>query len=320
MDPWRVRGSGRTLKRLPPIRGAGPLMKYVVLVKGVPDFRHGHVKFKEDNTLDRGQTPTVLNPNDHLALHAALEAKVKHGGEVHLVSMGPPNYKKIIAEAMGIYGDAGALCSDIKLGGADTLATAYTLSAAIKKIGSTRSASEGADATAGASGVDIVFAGFKSADGETGQTGPQVAWKLGWPIVTHVTRLEIDEQARTFTAERFVYDEIEEVTGPLPAVIVTDPGFKPTYTKASHRLTYRDLAEETRERAKTILDQIPVWGAGDLAVAEDTVGLRGSPTIVRMVEPIPAAPSERKALVLDGAKDQDVDEAARIIVQKLGGA
>ena len=278
-------------------------MRSVVLVKGVPDFRHGHVKFKEDNTLDRGQTPTVLNPNDHLALHAALEAKVKHGGDVHLVSMGPPNYKRIIAEAMGIYGDAGALCSDIKLGGADTLATAYTLSAAIKKIG----------------GVDIVFAGFKSADGETGQTGPQVAWKLGWPVVTHVTRIAIDEQARTFTAERFVYDEIEEVTGPLPAVIITDPGFRPNYTKASHRLKHKDLTGETRERAKTILDAIPVWGFGDLGVAEDTVGLRGSPTIVRVVEPIPAAPSERTALVLDGKKDADIEEAARVIVQKMGG-
>lgn len=279
-------------------------MKYVVLVKGVPDFRHGHVKFKEDNTLDRGATPTVLNPNDHLALQAALEAKVKHGGEVHLVSMGPPNYKKIIQEAMTHYGDAGALCSDIKLGGADTLATAYTLAAAISKIG----------------GIDIVFAGFKSADGETGQTGPQTAWKLGWPVVTHVTRIEIDEANRTFTAERFVYDEIEEVTGPLPAVIVTDPGFRATFTKASHRLKLRDLQEETRERAKTILDQIPVWGAADLGVAEDTVGLRGSPTIVRMVEPIPAAPSERKALVLSGSKEQDIEEAARLIVQKMGGA
>lgn len=279
-------------------------MKYVVLVKGVPDFRHGHVKFKEDNTLDRGQTPTVLNPNDHLALHGALEAKVKHGGEVHLVSMGPPNYKKIIAEAMGIYGDKGALCSDIKLGGADTLATAYTLSSAVKKIGD----------------VDIIFAGFKSADGETGQTGPQTAWKLGWPVVTHVTRLEIDEAARTFTAERFVYDEVEQVTGPLPCVIITDPGFRPTYTKASHRLKLRDLQEETRERAKTILDNIPTWTQADLGVDENLVGLRGSPTIVRVVEPIPAAPSERTALVLDGKKSSDIDEAARIIVQKMGGA
>lgn len=279
-------------------------MKFAVLVKGVPDFRHGHVKFKEDNTLDRGGTPTVLNPNDHLALQAALESKVKHGGDVHLISMGPPNYKKIISEAMGIYGDAGVLCSDIKLGGADTLATAYTLSAAINKIG----------------GIDIVFAGFKSADGETGQTGPQVAWKLGWPVVTHVTRLSIDETNRTFTAERFVYDEVEEVTGPLPAVIITDPGFRPVYTKASHRLKHRDLSEETKERAKTILDAIPVWGFADLGCAEDTVGLRGSPTIVRVVEPIPKAPSERKALVLDGKKDKDIEEAARVIVQKMGGA
>jgi electron transfer flavoprotein beta subunit len=277
-------------------------MKFAVLVKGVPDFRHGHVKFKEDNTLDRGATPTVLNPNDHLALNAALEAKVKLGGEVHLVSMGPPNYKRIIGEAMGIYGDAGVLCSDIKLGGADTLATAYTLSAAIKKIG----------------GIDVVFAGFKSADGETGQTGPQTAWKLGWPVVTHVTRLSIDEASRTFTAERFVYDEVEEVTGPLPCVIITDPGFRPTYTKASHRLKLRDLQEETRERAKTIGDGIPVWGQADLGVPEDVVGLRGSPTIVRVVEPIPKAPSERKALLLDGRKDQDVEEAARLIVQKMG--
>lgn len=278
-------------------------MKIAVLVKGVPDFRHGHVKFKEDNTLDRGQTPTVLNPNDHLALNAALETKVRHGGEVHLISMGPPNYKRIIAEAMTHYGDKGVLCSDIKLGGADTLATAYTLSAAINKIG----------------GVDLVIAGFKSADGETGQTGPQVAWKLGWPVVTHVTRLEVDEATKTFKAERFVYDEIEEVTGPLPAVIVTDPGYRVNYTKASHRLKLRDLQEETRERAKTIIDNIPVWGFADLGAAEDTVGLRGSPTIVRVVEPIPAAPSERTALVLDGKKDADIDEAAKIIVQKMGG-
>ncbi len=277
-------------------------MRYAVLVKGVPDFRAGHVKFKEDNTLDRGATPTVLNPNDHLALKAALEAKVKHGGDVVLISMGPPNYKKILGEAMGIYGDRGVLASDIKLGGADTLATAYTLSAALKKIG----------------GVDIVFAGFKSADGETGQTGPQTAWLLGWPIVTHVTRLEVLPEERRFVAERFVYDEIEEVEGPLPAVIVTDPGFQPSYRRASHRLKVRDLMEETKERAKAPDALVSVWGQADLGVPEGVVGLRGSPTIVRVVEPIPAAPSERTARVFDGRKDGDVEEAARLIVQKAG--
>ena len=279
-------------------------MKTVVLVKGVPDFRQGHVKFKEDNTLDRGSTPTVLNPNDHLALQAALETQVKHGGSTTLVSMGPPNYKKIIAEAMTIYGDRGALCSDIKLGGADTLATAWTLSAAIKKIG----------------GVDLVFAGFKSADGETGQTGPQTAWLLGWPIVTHVTRIEILPEERRFRAERFVYDEIEEVEGPLPAVIVTDPGFRAEYRMASHRLRLRDVTEATRERAKKADTLVDTWTAADLGVPEGVVGLRGSPTIVRVVEPIPAAPSERTARVLDGAKMGDIEEAARILVAKAKGA
>ena len=71
---------------------------------------------------------------------------------------------------------------------------------------------------------------------------------------------------------------------------------------------------------KTIVDQIPTWTQADLGVDENLVGLRGSPTIVRVVEPIPAAPSERKALVLDGRKEEDVQEAAKIIVQKMGGA
>jgi electron transfer flavoprotein beta subunit len=284
-------------------QGAKP-MKFAVLVKGVPDFREGKVKFKEDNTLDRGSTPTVLNPNDHLALQAALEAKVKHGGEVHLITMGPPNYKKILAEGMQIIGDRGVLCSDIKLGGADTLATAWTLSSAIKKIGD----------------VDVVFAGFKSADGETGQTGPQTAWKLGWPVVTHVTRLELDPESKTFRAERFVYDEIEEVTGPLPVVIVTDPAFRPSYRKASHRLLHRDHTEATQERAKEGDKHVSTWTQADLMVDEGLVGLRGSPTIVRVVEPIPKAPSERKARVLNGKSQADIEEAARLIVSKGGGA
>jgi electron transfer flavoprotein beta subunit len=275
-------------------------MRSVVLVKGVPDFREGKVKFKEDNTLDRGSTPTVLNPNDHLALDAALETKVKHGGEIHILTMGPPNYKVICQQAMEMAGERAYLCSDIKLGGADTLATAETLAAGIKKIGN----------------VDIVFFGFKSADGETGQTGPQTAWKLGWPIVTHVTRLEVYPEEGRVIAERFAYDEIEEVEAPLPCVIVTDPNFTPTYRQASHRLTLGDERAAAPARAKEIDNRFETWNAAALAVDEGKVGLRGSPTIVRMVEPIPVPPKERTAKVLDGAKAEDIAELARIIRQR----
>lgn len=278
-------------------------MKIAVLVKGVPDFNAGSVKFKEDNTLDRGSTPTTLNPNDHLALHAALEAKVKHGGEVVLMTMGPPNYKMIIGRAMNIYGDRGVLLSDRALGGADTLATAETLSAGIRTLGDD---------------VDVVFAGFKSADGETGQTGPQTAWKLGWPIVTHITKLELFPEEKRFRAERIVDHQIEEVEGPLPAVLVTDPSFTGQYTKASHRLKYRDLTEATKKRAENADDLIETWDAPKIGVDVTKVGLKGSPTIVRKVEPIPVAPSERTAEVLDGSKIEDVEKAARIILEKGG--
>lgn len=274
-------------------------MKTVVLVKGVPDFREGKVSFKEDNTLNRGATPTVLNPNDHHALAAALELKVKHGGSVHLMSMGPPNYKSIIQEAMTHYGDDGRLLSDRQMGGADTLATARTLQAGIEKVGD----------------VDLVIAGFKSADGETGQTGPQTAWFLKWPMLTHVTKLTVDPEGRKVVAERSVYNEIEEVEAPLPCFVVTDPGFETSYRKATERLRFKKMKEETAERAERLDEVFEMWNVEALGIDPDLVGLKGSPTIVSKVDPIPAAPKEREAEVFDGSKDEDLQEVAKRIVK-----
>lgn len=278
-------------------------MDCIVLTKGVPDFRAGKVAFKEDNTLDRGKTPTVMNPNDLTALQAALEAKVKHGGTVHVISMGPPGYAKILQEAMQVYADKAYLLSDIKFAGADTLATAEALSAGIKKIGR----------------VDLIIAGFKTADGETGQTGPQTAWKLGLPCVTHVISYEAFPEEGRLVATRTVYDEIEEVEAPLPSLLVTDPGFRPTYRRAEHRLRLLDLSEETRERAKEYEKHLKTWTAADVPANPADIGLPGSPTIVKKVDPIPRAPSERKARVLAGTP-AEVRELARRIRTLMGVA
>jgi electron transfer flavoprotein beta subunit len=273
-------------------------------VKGVPDFREGKVQFKEDNTLNRGATPTVLNPNDHLALEAALEARVKHGGKVRLMTMGPPNYNSIIGEAMQWCGEEGYLLSDRKMGGADTWATAWTLSTAIRKLPEF---------------PDVIFAGFKSADGETGQTGPQTAWFLGIPIITHCTKLEVFPSERKVVAERVVYDEVEEVEAPLPVMIVTDPGFTVSYTKATHRLKLLKEKEEAAKRAPSFASLVTTWDAAALGLPDEMVGLKGSPTIVRMVEPIPVAPKERTARILDGNQEEDLHELARIIRAKIKG-
>ncbi|MBI4393871.1 MAG: electron transfer flavoprotein subunit beta/FixA family protein [Euryarchaeota archaeon] len=287
---------------------------YVALVKGVPDFREGVVKFKDDNTLDRGSTPTVLNPNDKFALDACLEMKVKYGGTVHIVSMGPPNYKKVLEEAMTTYGDRAYLLSDRKMGAADTLATAETIAAGVKKIGA-----ESCQAPNGSGQIDLIIAGFKSADGETGQTGPQAAWKLGYSLLTHVVKLEVDEKRRLVRAWRTVYGEIEEVEAPLPAFVVTDPQFKTNYRLATHRLKLLNLQDETMSRAKTIDPVFKVWSAADLQLADEKIGVLGSPTIVKMVEPIPQAPRERTAEVLNGTSDEELNVLVKRITAILEG-
>jgi electron transfer flavoprotein beta subunit len=259
-------------------------MDTLVLTKGVPDFREGQVSFDEDGHLERGKTPTVMNPNDKFALRAALQTKVRHGGTVSLMSMGPPGYKEVLQEGMrDVYADDLYLLSDREMGAADTWATAMTVATGIEKMETT---------------PDLIFAGFKTADGETGHTGPQTNWCLQWPLLTHVVALDVDEEAGTLRAKRLVegdVEEIETVEADLPAFVVTDPEFEPSYRKAAHRLRHKELREETQERAEDYEDIVTVWDHEALNLDPDYIGLDGSPTIVSGVDPIPKAPSEREA-------------------------
>jgi electron transfer flavoprotein beta subunit len=272
-------------------------MHSVVLTKGVPDFREGQVSFDEDGHLERGKTPTVMNPNDKHALRAALQTKVRHGGRVSLVSMGPPGYKEILQEGMrDVYADDCYLVSDREFAAADTWATSITLSAALEHFEEP---------------PDIVFAGFKTADGETGHTGPQTCWCMDWPIVTHVVAMDVDTEAGTLRAKRLVegdVKEIETVETSLPAFVVADPEFAPSYRTAGERLTLKDLRAETKERAEEYEETLTMWDHKELNLDPDYVGLDGSPTIVSSVDPIPKAPAEREATMVDAADEAEMSE------------
>lgn len=269
----------------------------LTLTKGVPDFSEGAVSFDEDGHLERGDTPTVMNPNDEFALEAALQTKVRQGGTAALMSMGPPGYKDILREGMeSVYADDLYLLSDREMAAADTWATAITVSVGIEHLDET---------------PDLVFAGFKTADGETGHTGPQTCWGLEWPMITHVISLEAYPEEGTVRAKRLVegdIEEIETVEAPMPAVIVTDPEFEPVYRRAEHRLKHRDLREETKERAENFEDNLTVWNHEELNLDPDYIGLDGSPTVVQGVDPIPKAPSEREATEIDPADEDSMGE------------
>ncbi|WP_424006218.1 electron transfer flavoprotein subunit beta/FixA family protein [Haloferax denitrificans] len=282
-------------------------MHMVVLTKGVPDFREGQVSFDEDGHLERGKTPTVMNPNDRFALEAALQTRVRHGGRVSVMSMGPPGYKEVLQEAMEtVYADDLHLVSDREMAAADTWATAITLSAGIETLGE----------------PDVVFAGFKTADGETGHTGPQTNWCLDMPLVTHVVSLDIDEEAGTLRAKRLVegdIEEIETVETELPAFVVADPEFEPSYRTAGERLTLKDLREETRARAENYEEHLTVRDHADINVDPDYIGLDGSPTIVSSVDPIPKAPAEREATMVDPDDTGAMQDVLTAMQSAVGG-
>ena len=283
-------------------------MHTVVLTKGVPDFREGQVSFDEDGHLERGKTPTVMNPNDKFALKAALQTKVRHGGTVSVMSMGPPGYKEVLQEGMAsVYADDLYLLSDREIGAADTWATAMTLSTGLEHLEEE---------------PDVIFAGFKTADGETGHTGPQTEWCLDLPLVTHVVALDIDKDEGVLRAKRLVegdIEEIETVEAPLPCMVVTDPEFEPTYRKAEHRLRYKDLREETEQRAENYEDHVTVWDHEDLNLDPDYIGLDGSPTIVAGVDPIPKGPDEREAQLVDPDDDAAMESVFEELQAHAGG-
>jgi electron transfer flavoprotein beta subunit len=200
-----------------------------------------------------------------------------------------------------VYADDAYLLSDREMAAADTWATAITLATGLERRGV----------------PDLVVAGFKTADGETGHTGPQTAWALDLPVITHVVALDVDPDDERIRAKRLVegdIEEIETVEAPLPAFVVTDPEFEPAYRQASHRLKHKDLREETQQRAEDFDDHLTVWDHEELNLDPDFIGLDGSPTIVESVDPIPKAPAEREATMVDpddeGAMSEVVEEMA----------
>ena len=150
-------------------------LKIVVLAKQVPDTHNvGADAMNADGTVNRAALPTVFNPEDLKALEMALQVKDQvPGSTVTVVTMGPPRAAEIIKDARNRGADDGFVLSDARFAGADTLATSYALSQAIRQVGH----------------VDLIFGGRQAIDGDTAQVGPQVAEKLDIPQVTYAEEL-----------------------------------------------------------------------------------------------------------------------------------
>ena len=286
-------------------------LNVAVIVKLEPDFSEGNVSYNADGTLNRAETKSILGPHSAIASNAAFYAKVKYGARVAVGTMGPPIAESALQQAQ-LLSDADELhlYSDRIFAGADTLATAEVLRAGISKV-------EGGK-------VDVVFSGHRASDGETGQTGPQTAWKLGYTFLGNVVDYNVDLESRLVRAKRLIslqgfYDIIEEVEAPLPVFISIDPSYKAFFNTVSQRLAFEKYQKEAKLRAENYKQFLKVLNTQQLGIDPKLVGLPGSPTIVYKVERIPKAKASRKAEVIDGANREQIARVVSNMYEALGG-
>ncbi len=271
----------------------------IVMVKQVPDTANisGQV-MKEDGTVNRSKLPAIFNHEDKVALELALQVKEKYGGKVTVVTMGPPRASDILRECLYMGADEAVLISDRKFAGADTLATSYVLSEAIKKIGN----------------YDFIFAGRQAIDGDTAQVGPQTAEKLNIPQITYAEEI-LDVTDSTVKIRRKIEGgyEILESKFPVLLTVLKDAAFpRPHKAKrimaCKNAKTLMELEKLAEGNSLLYIDQlkeeytaknlyIHTLTMDDLQLDQERCGVHGSPTKVHKIE----------SVVLAGGNHQMVD-------------
>lgn len=272
-------------------------LKIVVLAKQVPDTRNvGKDAMTPEGTVNRAALPAIFNPEDLNALEQALRLKDQNpGSTVSVLTMGPPRATEIIREGLYRGADNGYLLTDRAFGGADTLATSYALSMAIRKIGD----------------VDIVIGGRQAIDGDTAQVGPQVAQKLGLDQVTYVEEILKCGDGKV-TVKRHIDGGVETVEAPLPIVLTVNGSAAPCRPRnAKLVMKYKramapmempaeglPYAEEYQKKPYLTVTQ---WGTADVDADLAQCGLSGSPTKVKAVQNIVFKAKESKTLTASNA-------------------
>jgi electron transfer flavoprotein beta subunit len=275
----------------------------IVLAKQVPDTKHvtGEV-MKPDGTVNRNALAAIFNPEDLNALEMALELKERYGGEVIVLTMGPPRAAQILQDALCRGADRVILLSDRRFAASDTLATSYTVAQAIGTH---------------LSPFDLVLCGRQAIDGDTAQVGPQVAEKLGIPQVTFADAI-LDYSEGSFRIRRELGRGQEIVVAPAP-LLVTVPrsANSPRWPNARLVLKYRRArsgfeVEKEAQRQGVSVDEvlrtlrkkglfIETWGAEDIAADLSRIGISGSPTKVKKVDNVVLTGRDLRLFTMDDA-------------------
>ena len=247
-------------------------MNILVCIKQVPASNKVEVD-PVTGVLKRDGAESKMNPYDLYALETALRLKEEHGGTVSVISMGPPQAQAVIREAFYMGADEGALLSDRNFGGADVLATSYTIAQGIKKMGE----------------FDLILCGKQTTDGDTAQVGPEVSEVLNIPSVSNVIGIEKVEKDG-ITVQMDLPNELEIAKVYYPCLLSVDKDiFQPRLPSYTRKMATKDK-------------EITVYTLEDMGDRDKNhYGLNGSPTQVKRIFP-PEVNTHRENWYGDGAE------------------
>ena len=288
-------------------------LNIVVLAKQEPDTRNvGKDAMKEDGTINRAALPAIFNPEDLNALEQALQLKdANPGSTVTLLTMGLPRASEIIREAIYRGADTGIVLTDRTLGGADTLATSYSLAQAVRKMND----------------FDIILGGRQAIDGDTAQVGPQIAEKLGIPQVTYAEEI-LELKDGYVIVKRRLEHGVETVKAPLPCVVTVNGSAAECRPRNAQRVMKYKYAvspsekEKLSDELKALVENRPYlnlneWSAAYVEADPEQIGFAGSPTKVKAIENVVFTAKESRCL--ENNDDQIEDLVKELIANHTIG-
>lgn len=259
-------------------------MKILSCIKQVPGSNNVEVD-PVTGVLKRDGVQSKMNPYDLYGLELAMELIEEYGGELRTVTMGPPQAKAVVEESICMGASCGTVISDRKFAGADVLATAYTISQGIRKMGE----------------FDLIVCGKQTTDGDTAQVGAEVAEFLGIPNVSNVISAEKVSDGMLYVTAS-LDDRIVELSVKMPCLISVDGDIN------SPRLPSYKVKQSISD------DKIDFLGFDDFDDKNaDNYGLAGSATQVERIFP-PEKNTQR--CTIDGNSDEVAESLFGLICDK----
>lgn len=229
-------------------------MNVLVCVKQIPDPNVPGKLDPQTKRLVREGVDAVLDPGDEHAVEAGLQIVEKDGGEVTVISMGPPRAMEAIRRALAMGGHRGILVTDPGLENSDALSTARAIAAAIK-----------------GQSYELIICGTESTDGSSGAVPAQLAELLGLPLLSFAKKLDV--AGGRAQIDRQTDDGYDVVEAPLPAVVTVTGGINEARYPA-----LRGIMQAKNKEVKQVgLQDIGLEGkAGRAALTEEVVEIKAA--------------------------------------------